>query len=156
MCARVGGAQTPLTGVVVDAGHSGVSVVPVVEGYVMPGGAQRLSVGGAHLTALVHHLMEVGLPSPGPCNARSGDPGQPASAAQPVAGLQPQCLSGSAISRQRAAQPLAQAHDMLILGGGWWQARGVSPPAGEGALVARRIKERFCYTCSDAVKACTL
>jgi len=49
------GLQTPMTGVVVDAGHSGVSVVPVVEGCVLPGGTQSLPVGGAHLTALVHH-----------------------------------------------------------------------------------------------------
>ena len=45
------------TGVVVDAGHCGVSVVPVVDGYVVASGARRVPCGGAAVTALIAEAL---------------------------------------------------------------------------------------------------
>lgn len=53
-------AQTPMTGVVVDAGESSTSVVPVVEGYIIPGCARSIPVGGSHITTLLQHMLQAG------------------------------------------------------------------------------------------------
>ena len=52
----LGGEGAP-TGVVVDAGETGVSVVPVVDGYVVGGGVRRSPVGGAAVTGIFSEAL---------------------------------------------------------------------------------------------------
>jgi len=46
-----------LNGCVVDCGHQGTDIIPIIDGSIIENNVQRINVGGAHVTLYLQHLL---------------------------------------------------------------------------------------------------